>query len=86
MSAYGEARRCQPDRELRRKAYERYDKASRTGALDVLVAGRFIVGAKATGVEMKVFKEAVAKLDLARLEEFKDRGLPSAAPAPAAAK
>ena len=36
-----------------RKAYERYDKATRTGELDVIVAGRFIVGAKATGVEMK---------------------------------
>jgi hypothetical protein len=66
-----------------RKAYERYDRASRTGALDVIVAGRFIVGAKATGVEVKVFKDAVAKLDLARLEALKQQGLPAAAPAAA---
>jgi hypothetical protein len=65
-----------------RKAYERYDKATRSGELDVIVAGRFIVGAKATGVEMKVFKEAVAKLDLAKLEALKSKGVPPAAPAP----
>lgn len=69
-----------------RKAYERYDKATRTGALDVIVGGRFIVGAKATGVDMKVFREAVAKLDLAKLEELKGRGLPRSAAAPPAAK
>ena len=64
-----------------RKAYERYDRTTRTGELDVIVAGRFIVGAKATGVEMGVFKEAVAKLDLAKLEALKSQGLPPAAPA-----
>lgn len=69
-----------------RKAYERYDKAARSGELDVLVAGRFIVGARATGVDMKAFKEAVAKLDLARLEALKMQGLPAAAAAPAPAK
>lgn len=63
-----------------RKAYERYDKATRAGALDVIVAGRFIVGTKATGVEMKVFKEAVAKLDLGRLEALKQQGLVPAPP------
>lgn len=68
-----------------RKAYERYDKPSRTGELDVIVAGRFIVGAKATGVEMDVFKEAVAKLDLAKLEALRSQGLPPAAPAESAA-
>lgn len=70
-----------------RKAYERYDNATRTGELDVIVAGRFIVGAKATGVEMRVFKEAVAKLDLEKLEALRTQGLPPAAPAaPAAPK
>ena len=64
-----------------RKAYERYQSATRSGELDVIVAGRFIVGAKATGVEMGVFKEAVAKLDLAKLEALKSQGLPPAAPA-----
>ena len=68
-----------------RKAYERYDTASRTGELDVIVAGRFIVGAKATGVEMKVFKEAVAKLDLEKLDALKSKGVPAETP-PAPAK
>lgn len=63
-----------------RKAYERYDTASRTGELDVIVAGRFIVGAKATGVDMKVFKEAVAKLDLEKLDALKSKGVPAEAP------
>ena len=68
-----------------RKAYERYDAASRTGELDVVVAGRFIVGAKATGVDMKVFKEAVAKLDLEKLDALKSKGVPAETP-PAPAK
>jgi hypothetical protein len=67
------------------KAYERYDRPTRTGELDVIVAGRFIVGAKATGVEMAVFKEAVAKLDLGKLDALKSQGLPPAAPAAPAA-
>lgn len=69
-----------------RKAFERYDKATRAGSLDVAVAGRFIVGAKATGVDMKVFKEAVAKLDLAGLEALKGRGVPPAKAPPPAGK
>jgi hypothetical protein len=69
-----------------RKAYERYDRARRAGELDVVVAGRFIVGAKATGVDMKVFREAVAKLDLGRLEALKQHGLAAASPPAAAAK
>lgn len=63
-----------------RKAYERYDTSTRTGELDVIVAGRFIVGAKATGVDMKVFKEAVAKLDLEKLDALKSKGVPAEAP------
>jgi hypothetical protein len=69
-----------------RKAYERYSTATRTGELDVIVAGRFIVGARATGVEMKRFREAVTKLDFTKLEALKTRGLEPARPAPPAAK
>jgi hypothetical protein len=67
-----------------RKAYERYSRATRTGELDVIVGGRFIVGVKATGVEMKRFREAVAKLDLAKLEALKSQGLGATKPAPLA--
>jgi hypothetical protein len=66
-----------------RKAYERYAKATRSGDLDVIVAGRFLVGLKSTAIEMKVFKEAIAKLDLDKLEALKSQGVPaepSAAP------
>lgn len=66
-----------------RKAYERYSKAERTGELDVLVASRFIVTAKGTGIDMKTFKDVVAKLDLDRLEKLKDKGLPPAEKPPA---
>jgi hypothetical protein len=71
-----------------RKAYERYDRARRTGELDVIVAGRFIVNTKATDVDMKVFKEAVSKLDLAKLEALKTHGLapPVSAGAPSPAR
>ena len=69
-----------------RKAYERYSTATRTGELDVIVGGRFIVGVKATGVERKRFRDAVEKLDLAKLEALKARGLASAPPAPSAPK
>ncbi len=69
-----------------RKSYERYATATRTGELDVIVGGRFIVGVKATGVERKRFREAVEKLDLAKLEALKARGLAPAPPAPSAPK
>lgn len=63
-----------------RKAYERYDRNARTGELDVVVAGRFIVGARATGVDMKAFQEAVAGLDLDRLEALRTQGVPAPSP------
>jgi len=70
-----------------RKAYERYSLAERVGELDVIVAGRFIVGIRASGVDMKVFQEAVAKLDLAKLEALRMQGVPGqTAPAPVPAK
>jgi len=61
-----------------RKAYERYARASRTGELDMIVAGRFLVHLEATGVERKAFQEAVARLDLARLEALRLQGVPAA--------
>ena len=65
-----------------RKAYERYEKASKTGKLDVVAAGRFLVAAESTGLDMKAFRAAIAKIDLARLDALKTQG----APAPTAAK
>ena len=72
-----------------RKAYERYDKATRTGKLDVVAAGRFLVAAEATGLDMKAFRAAVGRLDLAKLEGLKTKGVaaaPATRPAAPAAK
>jgi hypothetical protein len=69
-----------------RKAYERYNQAARTGELDVIVAGRFIVGIKASGLDRKAFRDSVAKLDLERLDALRMHGVPgqpAADPAPA---
>jgi hypothetical protein len=62
-----------------RKAYERYDKATRTGKLDVVAAGRFLVAAEANGLDMKGFRAAIERLDFGQLEALKSRGLPPAA-------
>lgn len=67
-----------------RKAYERYSKDERKGELDVLAAGRFIVSVKGTGMDMKFFKDVVAKIDIDRLEKLKDKGLPPSVMPPAA--
>lgn len=70
-----------------RKAFEKYAKATRSGEYDVIVAGRFVVGMKASGVDLAAFREIVAALDLDRLELLKTRGLPPpAAPAPPSPK
>lgn len=65
-----------------RKAYERYEKATKTGKLDVVAAGRFLVAAESTGLDMKAFRAAIAKIDLAKLDSLKTQG----APAPTAGK
>ncbi len=61
-----------------RKGYESYSRRTRTGELDVVVAGRFIVSLRGTGVEMKDFRAAIAGLALERLDALKDRGAPGA--------
>ncbi len=65
-----------------RKAYEPYEKATKTGKLDVVAAGRFLVAAESTGLDMKAFRAAIAKIDLAKLDSLKTQG----APAPTAGK
>ncbi len=68
-----------------RKAYERYEKATRTGKLDVVAAGRFLVAAESKGLDMKAFRAAIEKIDLAKLEALKSKGTPPAQ-APAAGR
>ena len=65
-----------------RKAFERYSTKDRSGELDVVVAGRFIVSARGTGIDMKTFRAALGSLDLAALEAMKSRGAPATAGRP----
>jgi hypothetical protein len=60
-----------------RKAYERYSKKTRSGELDVLVAGRFIVTLRGTNLDAKAFRDAIAAFDLARLDALKSNGATS---------
>ena len=67
-----------------RKAYERYEKATKTGKLDVVAAGRFLVAAESKGLDMKAFRAAIEKLDLAKLDALKAKGgAPATAATPA---
>ncbi|QJR16167.1 hypothetical protein [Usitatibacter palustris] len=54
-----------------RKAYERYSRKQRAGELDVMVAGRFVVTARGTNLDMKTFRAAVDAIDLAKLDAMK---------------
>jgi hypothetical protein len=54
-----------------RKAYERYSRKQRAGELDVMVAGRFVVTARGTDLDMKTFRAAVDAIDLAKLDALK---------------
>ena len=61
-----------------RKAYERYSKATRSGELDVLVAGRFVVTIRGSSLDAKSFREAIGAIDLAKLDALKAQGMPPA--------
>lgn len=52
-----------------RRAYERYTRAKKEGAIDVLVANRFLVKAEGTGIEAPQLREVIAALDLGALEK-----------------
>jgi len=61
-----------------RKAYERYSKSARSGELDVLVASRFVVSVRGSGIAMEDFRRAIEAIDLAKLDALKARGAPPA--------
>lgn len=64
-----------------RKMHEKWNAKDKRGEVDVIVAGRFIVEVRGTGLEMKDLKQALKAIDFRKLEALK-----SAAPAAAAAK
>jgi hypothetical protein len=55
-----------------------HEKSSKTGGSNeyaVVLADRFVVGAKGRGVDVAALKAAVSSLDLAKLESMKDAGV-----------
>jgi hypothetical protein len=62
------------------KAYEKYDGTEKSGEVSIIVNGHFVVEIDGTDVSMETMKEALGKIDLAKLAELK----PPVAAAPAA--
>jgi hypothetical protein len=65
------------------KAIEKYEGKAQRGEVKMMVANRFVVEIEGQGVPMEVIKEAVGKVDLARLQAL---GVSAAAAAGAAKK
>jgi len=57
------------------KGYEKYDSQSKSGEVQVLVAGRFVVGVNGNNMPMDAIKAALEKMDLGRLESMKNVGV-----------
>lgn len=53
------------------KAYEKYDNKDKDGEIAVMVAKRFVVTAKGTGVSMDKIKATLKAVDLGKLAELK---------------
>ncbi len=64
-----------------RKMHEKWNSRDKRGEVDMIVGGRFIIEIRGNGIEMKELKQAIAAIDLKKLEALKN-----AAPAAAAAK
>jgi len=57
------------------KAYEEYNNEGKYGKLQVLVASRFIVEASGNNISMDELKSALGKIDLSKLESWKNFGI-----------
>ena len=57
------------------KSHEKWNKSSKSGDISVLVGGRFVAEASGYNVEMDNLKDALAKLDLKKLESMKNEGV-----------
>jgi hypothetical protein len=53
------------------KAHEAYDKSSKSGEIDIAVPDSIIIEVRGNNVSMDAIKEAVAKIDLAKLAAMK---------------
>ena len=58
-----------------RLVHQRMSKTGGTHEYNVVIADRFIVTAKADGIEFGALRNAVAALDLQKLEAMKDVGV-----------
>lgn len=57
------------------KGYEKYDNQYKSGEISILVAKRFVVEANGNNVDMDLITGAVALIDLAKLDSWKDFGI-----------
>lgn len=57
------------------KGYEKYDRQSNSGEVQVLVAGRFVVEVDGNNMPMDAIKSALEKVDLGKLESMKNVGV-----------
>jgi hypothetical protein len=57
------------------RGYERYDRQSNSGEVQVLVAGRFVVEVNGNNMPMDAIKAALDKVDLGKLESMKNVGV-----------
>lgn len=57
------------------KSHEKYDTASRSGSISVLVGNRFVAEASGNGVDMNALKDALTKVDLKKLDGMKNQGV-----------
>ena len=57
------------------KGYEKYDRQSSSGEVQVLVAGRFVVEVDGNNLPMDGIKAALGKVDLGKLESMKNVGV-----------
>ena len=58
-----------------RPFHEKYDEKARSGEFALVVGQRFLVEASGDGVDLQTLKNAVAAVDLAKLEAMKDVGV-----------
>lgn len=56
------------------KSHEKWDKASRSGEVSVLVGGRFVAEVSGNDVDMDALKDALGKVDLKKLDGMKGAG------------
>jgi len=57
------------------RGYEKYDRQSNSGEVQVLVAGRFVVEVNGNSIPMDGIKAALGKVDLGKLESMKNVGV-----------